>query len=349
MAISADATAASVHYDGYLRSGVVLFTPVVRFQQSLLTISGRGNFSVFESGNSSVDLLGNASLFTPALGVLRAEGVASGGISRYRSIDTGYGTFLGRAHALGRRTGAWVGVGSTSVNSSTSVVNGVLSEGGVWARAWDLSASMQTQFFDIDELEYSDTELSLRWTRDRLELSGSAGGRAGDATGGTRAWGEISATIWLGRQIALVAGHGSYPNDPAALTPGGKYTALSLRVATRPPALRDALARSVGYETPPIAAAVVAGFEARRVGSEQVRFRIRAPGARTVELAGDFTDWDPRALTRHRGDTWEITLPIDRGTHHMNVRVDGADWGIPPGIGVTRDEFGGVVGVLVVI
>ena len=348
LTVSADATAATVHYDGYLRSGVVLFTPVVRYQRSLFTVTGRGNFSVFESGNSYVDLLGAGSLFTPALGAFRGEGLAAGGISRYRAVDTGHGTIGLRGHALGRRIGAWLGGGSTSVSSGTSVVNGVFSEAGTWARAWGLSTSMQAKGFDIDELEFIDTQLALRWTRDRFEVAGSAGGRAGDETGGARAWGEVSATLWLGRQIALVAGHGSYPNDPAQLTPGGKYTALSLRIATRPPALRDALARTVGYETPPIAAPIVAGFESQRTGSGSVRIRIRAPGARSVELMGDFTDWEPRGLSRRRGDSWEITLPVERGTHHLNVRVDGGEWGIPPGIGVTRDEFGGVIGVLVV-
>ena len=346
--VSADATAASVHYDGYLRSGVLLFTPVARYQGSLFTVAGRANFSVFESGNTSVDMVGSASLFTPALGFLRGEASVSGGISHYLDHDGGYGTVGARGHALGRRTGLWIGGGSTSVTSATTVVNGLFSEAGAWARAWGLSASMQAKRFDIDELEYIDTELGLRWTRDRFEIGGSAGGRGGDETGGARAWGEITATVWLGRQIAIVAGHGAYPNDPAQLTPGGKYTAISLRLASRPPALRDALARTVRYETPPIAAPIVAGFEMQRVGSQTVRIRIRAPGARSVELAGDFTDWEPRALARRRGDSWEITLPVERGTHHVNVRVDGGEWGVPPGIGVTRDELGSVVGVLVV-
>jgi 1,4-alpha-glucan branching enzyme len=75
---------------------------------------------------------------------------------------------------------------------------------------------------------------------------------------------------------------------------------------------------------------------------------VRAPGAGRVELVGDFTDWDPLALQRTRGDTWEITLPLASGTHRLNVRVDGGEWGVPPGISAAPDEFGGVVGLLLI-
>jgi hypothetical protein len=349
VSVSADATAASVHYEGYLRSNVVLFTPVIRYEHSLLTLAGRGNFSVFESGNRSVDILGTASLFTPSLGPLRGELAASGGIAGYRGVNTGYGILNARGHLVARRAGTWLGGGRTSVTSATTVVDGYFAEGGAWARALTLGLAAHVRHVDVDQIEYMDMELGARWGRGWLDLSGSAGGRSGDPTGGARAWGEISATIWLTQQLAIVAGHGSYPNDPAQLTPGGRYSSLSFRVATRPPALRDALARTLRYDTPPIAVPVVAGFEARRVDGSMVRIRVRAPQASSVELMGDFTDWSPVRLTRRRGNSWEVTLPIERGTHQLNVRVDGGEWGIPPGIGASRDEFGGVVGLLVVI
>jgi len=41
-------------------------------------------------------------------------------------------------------------------------------------------------------------------------------------------------------------------------------------------------------------------------------------------------------------------LPLERGTHQFNVRVDGGSWGVPPGIGTAPDDFGGVVGLLVI-
>jgi hypothetical protein len=32
----------------------------------------------------------------------------------------------------------------------------------------------------------------------------------------------------------------------------------------------------------------------------------------------------------------------------MNVRVDGGAWGVPPGLTAVKDEFGGLVALLVV-
>ena len=47
ISLSADATAATVRYDGFLRSGVLLLTPVVRVDRPQLSLNGRGTFSLF--------------------------------------------------------------------------------------------------------------------------------------------------------------------------------------------------------------------------------------------------------------------------------------------------------------
>jgi hypothetical protein len=214
------------------------------------------------------------------------------------------------------------------------------------------AAATRTAMRDV---AYFDAVLHARFDHDWLQLTASAGARGGDATGvagrdslGRRRWGDVSATMWLSRRVAVVLGHGAYPVDLAQLAPGGRYTALSLRIATRPPALRDALGRSVRVPTASIVRPVVATFDVKRNRDGSVRIRARAPGAASVELAGDFTDWDPLALQRARGDSWEITLQLARGTHRLNVRVDGGEWGVPPGIGTAPDEFGGVVGLLLI-
>jgi hypothetical protein len=195
---------------------------------------------------------------------------------------------------------------------------------------------------------YVDATIHGRWDHDWLQLAASAGARAGDEPEGARQWGEVSATMWLGRRLAVVLGHGAYPVDLAQLAPGGRYSALSLRVATRPPALRDALARSIRTPTASIVRPVVATFDVKRNRNGTVRMRVRAPGAGSVEVVGDFTDWEPLALERTRGDSWEIVIPLASGTHRFNIRVDGGEWGVPPGIGSARDEFGGVVGLLLI-
>src|SRR6185503_20791010 len=75
---------------------------------------------------------------------------------------------------------------------------------------------------------------------------------------------------------------------------------------------------------------------------------VRSPGARQVELSGDFTGWKPVSLRRIRGDDWSVALPLEAGTHRVNIRVDGGVWVAPPGMTTTSDDFAGEVGLLVV-
>jgi hypothetical protein len=54
------------------------------------------------------------------------------------------------------------------------------------------------------------------------------------------------------------------------------------------------------------------------------------------------------ALTRGRGDTWQVTLPLAPGAYRLNIRVDGDAWVAPPGTSTVQDEFNGTVGLVVV-
>ena len=41
-------------------------------------------------------------------------------------------------------------------------------------------------------------------------------------------------------------------------------------------------------------------------------------------------------------------MPLQPGTHRMNIRIDGDSWTAPPGLPTVNDEFSGRVGILVV-
>ena len=250
---------------------------------------------------------------------------------------------------MARSAGFWLGGSGSAVNGSTAIIRGVRGEVGGWTRVGALTMSAVSTANSVQGTHYVDTGIQARYTRGWLEFGGGAGMRGGGQTLGLRNWGDISATAWISRRVAVVVGHGSYPSDPTQLSPGGQYTALSLRFATRPPAIREALTRSVGYPSPrPLVRPVVAGFEVSRQRDGRTRIRVRAPDASSVELMGTFTDWAPISFERARGDEWEVVLQLERGTHHLNVRVDGGEWGVPPGVGTAPDDFGGVVGLLVI-
>jgi hypothetical protein len=92
---------------------------------------------------------------------------------------------------------------------------------------------------------------------------------------------------------------------------------------------------------------VVPAFEVRTISGHRRLIRVRAPGARTVELMGDFTGWMPVILERsERGSAeWALLRSIPPGIYRLNLRVDGGAWGVPPGITALNDDFG-PVGIL---
>jgi hypothetical protein len=67
-----------------------------------------------------------------------------------------------------------------------------------------------------------------------------------------------------------------------------------------------------------------------------------------VDVAGDFTAWDPITLRPSHSGWWEARVKIGPGTHQMNVRADGGAWVVPPGLTPIKDEFGVVSGLLVI-
>ena len=74
---------------------------------------------------------------------------------------------------------------------------------------------------------------------------------------------------------------------------------------------------------------------------------MRAPGARFVEVMGDFTRWEPLRLERAGGDRWQTTVMLEPGVHQVNLRIDGGAWMPPPGAPTTADGYGGTTGVMV--
>jgi hypothetical protein len=213
----------------------------------------------------------------------------------------------------------------------------------------------------VGGLAFADTELWGGWGRGALELSASAGVRAGDLGAGTRAWLNGGAALWLGRRYAVVAGAGAYPADLVQGVPGGRFGTLALRVRTRPRpsavvAAPDVLARAVARsrlradaDADPrrgAGAATARDFAARPVGGGWYRLGLHAPDARTVELMGDFTNWEPVPLERAANGRWELALPLGVGSHRFNVRLDGGPWTVPAGVATVGDDYGGVAGIL---
>jgi hypothetical protein len=76
--------------------------------------------------------------------------------------------------------------------------------------------------------------------------------------------------------------------------------------------------------------------------------KVWAPGARVVELMGDFVDWLPVPLIRQPNGEWRGYYHITPGLHRVNIRIDGTDIDAPVNWPVDKDEFLGSVALVLV-
>jgi len=355
---SLDAGAGSVRYDGYLRSGVITLTPAVEITRALALLSASGAYSRFESGHWSTQGWLAGSVFTPPVRRLRGELAVMGSFADY-SEATRTAEVLGvaRAHLVHYSHGLWVGAGGGRVwnGSLWSTITQV--NAGAWTRFGANGAGRvslaRTAFRDSLFVggttvvlplggAYQDAEVAVRWSARALELDAGAGLRFGAGDGDGRGSWNLGGALWLSRRMAVFASMGLYAADPAQGLPGGRYSTLALRFTTRRAASRE---RQVAQDL-----AVALDFEIQDAGKGDAfrRIRIRAPNARKVELMADFTDWLPVALANVGEDRWDVVLPIEVGSHRINLRIDGGSWVVPPGLTTVADEFNGIVGLLVV-
>jgi hypothetical protein len=204
----------------------------------------------------------------------------------------------------------------------------------------------------VDSTDYADLQGTFSWSTSFADVGGVVGTRIGDQlttlSGTARSWASVSAIRQLTSRLAISLSAGTYPIDPTQGFPGGRFASLAFRLAT---------GRAPAPVAPPLDSAALAAPSLRVVSLEtgrdqqgRVTFSVSAPGAQSVEINGDFTQWVPLRLTQDARDAsrWTAALPIEPGKYEMNIRVDGGQWTVPPGLLSLRDEFGGAVGLLVI-
>ncbi len=350
-----DAGAAAVRYADSLDVSAATLSPAFDFITRSTTLSGAGTLAQGGSGVWSLQGQIAGSAFTPPLGNVRAELAGSAGGSAHED-GTRTGELLARArlHFMKRAWGVWAGGGGGRTWDGDVWRDMLVGDAGVWARAGRGTLVLGTAPAVVDDtIRYTDTELSARWVTTRLELGGVVGARAGHGlptvAGSKRAWGSVSATLWLGEHLGLVASGGSYPVDFTQGYPGGRFMQAGIRMALGRGKNSVSAAHARGRDgemdrdSPDdrtSGATLISAFDTEHGTGDQVTLRVRAPGARTVEISGDFTSWEAVPLERGADGWWAVTLPIESGTHQLNVRLDGAAWVAPPGLMTVTDESG---------
>ena len=310
-------------------------------------------------GRSTGIALGSASYAVP-VDRLRLEGGATGTILGTSDLGpTSSVMGFGRAHLVSRGRGAWVGGGGGTVHLEGTTFPAATGELGAWYRRGEqrltLSAvtvstsSVSTVIFSDqtvvrvrDPVRYADVSLTGHGSWGRLEVDALALSRhawKGNLASSPTA--ALAAAWWATPNVALVGALGRQLSDPMRGTVRARYATLGVRLSA------ERHGPVAPLRAPPPAVPGQASLIAVRSGQSDVVLRLDAPGATRVEVMGDLTAWEPRALTR-RNAHWELRLTTEPGSHHLVVRIDGKAWIVPANLPKLDDELGGAVGLIVI-
>lgn len=343
---SLDVGTARMKYADSIEAASASISPAVRIVSSRASLNAFGTFSQLSGASTHSGGL-NAAVVPFAHRQFSTEIVgAAGGSTHGNGTRTGQMMGSARLYVAGGSRGAWVGAGGgrTWDGLWRNVAQG---EAGAWFRfrAASLAASIAPAAVD-DSIRYADAFVSLRAEMSQWELDATAGYRDGELPvlpANRNGWGSVSGTWWATSRLGLVVAAGSYPVDFTQGYPGGQYVSLSARLRSVPMTIRR--------QTPEVSRTAEAGlraFTVRRVTGDSHQIAVHAPGARRVELSGDFTMWSPVTMRAAGNGWWTAVLRVPRGSQEVNVRIDGGAWLVPPGTTPKRDEFGGAVGVVIV-
>jgi len=182
------------------------------------------------------------------------------------------------------------------------------------------------------------TRVAMHWQSNRLEFESVAGVTLSLARG-PRRWAQATAAYAVAPNLAAFATFGSRDPELYLIEPAETPRATC--------GVRLSQWRSATLETPLVARAAATRWRAKRISQESWTFEVRAPGARMVEMTGDFTRWESIQLQHLGGDRWSTIQILEPGVHQVNIRVDGGAWVPPPGAPTRVDGFGGTTGVVV--
>ena len=350
------------------RSSVDVGVSVVRFIEDTITIAGPsvgvrssadggrlfgqldlGGVGPPGSASGSATLVGGARVpLAPRWwleGSAELFGVAGTSV---RSAVAATGT--GRAVWRAGNGGVWVSGAMTTARREAGSLPAHAVEAGAWwgwprarlsatlvdqrARAQLFTGPLRSLLVGTLPVRYREGTVAARFEGDAASLELSAGVRHDpDAASAYEPTFALTAAVWQSERQAWTLSLARQPPDWVRGADAAQWIALGMRFyEPRPVSVRAARIRPV--------ISIGSGDEGRVV-------RVRAPGARTVEMMADFTDWAPVSLTAE-GDLFLRAMAVPPGTHRVVVRVDGGAWRPAVNTPAVDDDLGGRVGLLVV-
>jgi hypothetical protein len=348
-----DLGASVVRYDGFEVSNAATITPTFDWYGHRGALNARGTLLRFESGNRSAQGSVVGSLFTRPANGWRIETSATAGASSYADFAS-FWHALGelRVHREISRGGAWIAAtGGRTAFGSPSDARPVFaaSLSAFQRRGPSLVLLLTAGRAFVGDTQYSDIGMTARGQYGKLVLETILGARVWSEGAGHGVYGEASGSLPFADRWAFVLSGGRYPSDPIRGSIAGRYFSAALRFRipspARPvPSVPTRHTGANGGDDPPSSTTLTVVPES----SGQTRLVLRAPPATLLEIAGDFTDWQPVSMSRTAAGSWEVVLPMAKGVHQINLRIDGGPWTAPGGTTRLVGDYGDEVGTFVV-
>lgn len=287
---------------------------------------------------------------------LRTEiGVAGASFSLRSAGRGGNGNMFARQHIVGPNRGSFFGLSSGRTSRDGVQSNSWSADVGVWQRIgmvylsggltrfsstdWPLlfasgvfTPANEEHFVLLDKM----ITLQVRNGPHDFTLNYIARDGLGrtQANAGTM---SASSTLQITERFALLTAGGRQLADPLRGLPQADLLTISARVSFGPKPL-PVMQRSVIAE---------AGVVAYAGGGGELVVRVLAAESMVVEVAGDFSDWQPLPMERD-GAMWVARARLAPGKHRVAVRVNGGEWRAPRNLARVRDDYGGEAGLVVV-
>ncbi len=226
------------------------------------------------------------------------------------------------------------------------------------------NAAANAEFRVPHMARFGEVSAAVRHISRRVELTLDGRYRVGatEVLGGSAAFtGDVA--LWLTPRYAVVGLVGRQLADPALGTATTVYASVGLRIAARNFAARshgnlsrDPIPRRHPEVLPGRGTArtrgtgwlVAAAQEVELVDAREGAFLTLRVDGTSVEIAGDFSEWQPVTLVRRRDGAWQLPPALPPGVYRFTIRVDGAEWRPAAGLPRLKDDFGGEVGVVTV-
>lgn len=287
---------------------------------------------------------------------LRTEvGIAGATFSVRSTGRGGNGNLFARQHFVGNERGVYAGLARGHTARDGIESRSWSADAGLWQRIgmlylgagvaryssgdWPLLlASGVVRNPDDERYELLDKQVTLQVRNGPHDFTMVFTAR--DGIGGTEATFQAltaNGTLQLTDRLALLAGGGRQLADPLRGLPQADLVTLSARWSFGPKPL------------PVMQRSAIARAEVTRMsgGGGELVIRLFASDTLVVEVAGDFSGWEPLPLERE-GSFWVARVRLRPGKYRVAVRANDGPWRAPRNLARVRDDYGGEAGLVVI-